>query len=68
MFYQIVGDNSIVYSHTDVIDTFVTRALIKTKEFGMSSAAGLLQSVLCFVLIVSVNGIVRRVNKDHALY
>ncbi|WNR42895.1 ABC transporter permease [Paenibacillus roseipurpureus] len=68
MFFQIVGDNAVVYNYTDVIDTFVTRSLMKTREFGMSSAAGLLQSVLCFFLISTVNSIVRRVNKDHALY
>ncbi|MBC8081346.1 MAG: sugar ABC transporter permease, partial [Gorillibacterium sp.] len=68
MFYQIVGDNAIVYNYTDVIDTFVTRSLLKTREFGMSASAGLLQSVLCFFLITTVNSIVRRVNKDHALY
>ncbi|ANE47078.1 sugar ABC transporter permease [Paenibacillus swuensis] len=68
MFFQIVGDNAMVFGHTDVIDTFVTRSLLKTREFGMSSAAGLLQSTLCFVLIVTVNSVIRRVDKENALY
>ena len=68
MFYQIVGGNSMVYSTTDVIDTFVTRSLLETREFGMSASAGLFQSVLCFLIISVVNHIVRKVDKDYALF
>ncbi len=68
MFYQIVGGNSLVYNTTDVIDTFVTRSLLETREFGMSAAAGLFQSVLCFLIINVVNYAVRKVDKDYALF
>ncbi|MDF2988859.1 MAG: sugar transporter permease [Eubacterium sp.] len=68
MFYQIVGQNSLVYSHTDVIDTFVTRSLMETREFGMTSAAGLIQSVLCFLIINLANLAVRKYDKGYALY
>lgn len=68
MFYQIVGDNALVYSTTDVIDTFVTRSLIKTREFGMTSAAGLIQSIICFTIITLTNTFVRKIDKDYSLY
>ena len=68
MFYQIIGENSMVYNITDVIDTFVIRSLTTIREFGMTSAAGLIQSVLCFVIINIANYSVRKVNKDYALY
>jgi putative aldouronate transport system permease protein len=68
MFYQIVGQNSLVYSHTDVIDTFVTRSLMQTREFGMTSAAGLIQSVLCFIIINLANLAVKKYDKGYALY
>ncbi len=68
MFYQIVGQNSLVYSHTDVIDTFVTRSLMETREFGMTSAAGLIQSVFCFLIINLANLAVRKYDKNYALY
>lgn len=68
MFYQIVGDNSIVYGTTDVIDTYVIRSLTTIREFGMTSAAGFIQSILCFVTINIANFIVRKVNKDYALF
>lgn len=68
MFYQIVGDNGLVFNATDVIDTFVVRSLLNIQEFGMSSAAGVYQSVLSFMIIMSVNGIVRKLEKDYALF
>jgi putative aldouronate transport system permease protein len=68
MFYQIVGDNAQVYNATDVIDTFVTRSLMQTREFGMSSAAAMIQSVLCFLVINIANYTVKKIDKDYALY
>jgi putative aldouronate transport system permease protein len=68
MFYQIIGDNGLVFDQTDVIDTFVVRSLLNIQEFGMSSAAGVYQSVLSFVIILSVNYAVRKVEKDYALF
>ena len=68
MFYQIVGDNSLVYNATDVIDTYVIRSMTTVREFGMTSAAGFVQSVLCFVIINIANGIVKKVDNDYALF
>ena len=68
MFYQTVGENGQLYSTTDVIDTFVFRSLLRSYDFGMSSAAAFFQSILCFVTIMSVNGIVRRIDYDYALF
>jgi putative aldouronate transport system permease protein len=68
MFYQIVGDNSLVYNATDVIDTYVVRSMTTIREFGMTSAAGFMQSILCFVIINMANGLVKKVDKDYALF
>jgi putative aldouronate transport system permease protein len=68
MFYQTVGNNGTLFNATDVIDTFVFRSLIQTREFGMSSAAGLYQSVLCFVILMLVNAAVRKVDPEYALF
>jgi putative aldouronate transport system permease protein len=68
MFYQIVGNNGTLFNLTDVIDTFVYRSLMFTQEFGMASAVGLLQSVLCFTIIMITNFVIRRVDKDYALF
>jgi putative aldouronate transport system permease protein len=68
MFYQIIQNNGPLFNATDVIDTFVFRSLINTKEFGMSSAAGFYQSVLCFVILMLVNTGVRKIDPDYALF
>ena len=68
MFYQVVNNNGTLFNATDVIDTFVFRSLIQTKEYGMSSAAGLYQSVLCFVVLMISNYTVKRVEPDYALF
>ncbi|MCM3626829.1 ABC transporter permease subunit [Paenibacillus glycanilyticus] len=68
MFYNMVGSNGMLFSATDVIDTFVFRLLMDTNDFGMSSAAGVYQSVLGFVTILTVNYAVRKYDKDRALF
>ena len=68
MFYQLIGNNGNLQRMTDVIDTVTFRALMQTKDFGMSSATGLYQSVLCFVFIVTVNKIVNKIDSGSALF
>lgn len=68
LFYNMVGNNGVLFSSTDVIDTYVFRSLITTNEIGMSAAAGVYQSVLGFVTIMLVNYAVRKHDKDRALF
>ena len=68
LFYQLVGKNGALYDSTDVIDTFVFRSLLETSDIGMAASAGFYQSILCFVTIMLVNGIVKRLQSDYALF
>lgn len=68
MFYQIIGDNSMLWPTTDVIDTFVTRSLLQSNEIGMSAAAGLFQSVFGFITVVAANYLVKCYDKDYTLF
>ena len=68
MFYQIIGLNGQLYNATDVIDTYVFRSLVTNPDIGMTSAATFYQSVLCFVIIMVVNAIVKRIDEDYALF
>ena len=68
MFYQIVGQNGQLFNATDVIDTYVFRSLLQNSNLGMSAAASLYQSVLCFVIIIIVNKIVKKVDESNALF
>ena len=68
MFYQIVGNNGQLFDMTDVIDTYVFRSLLQNSNIGMTAAASFYQSVLCFVIIMIVNGVVKRIDADYALF
>ena len=68
MFWQATGNNPMVLDVTDVIDTYVTRSLMTLQEFGMTSAAGLYQSGISFVLVLAANYIVKKVEPDYALF
>ena len=68
MFYNMVGNNGLLFSSTDVIDTFVFRSLTTSNEIGLSAAAGFFQSVLGFATILLANYAVRKYDKDHALF
>lgn len=68
LFYQVPRNMGILYPVTNVIDTYVYTALIRMGDIGMSSAAALYQSLVGFILVYVVNRIVRKANKDYALY
>ncbi len=68
MFYAMVGDAALLFPTTDVIDTFVYRSLRKSGDIGMASAAGFVQSVVAFVLVIGSNYVARRVDKDSAIF
>ncbi|WP_338556662.1 ABC transporter permease subunit [Paenibacillus sp. KS-LC4] len=68
LFYQVPRDSGLLYSMTNVIDTYVFRGLKVNGEIGMSTAAGLYQSFVGFLLVILSNYIVRRKNKDNALF
>ncbi|GHT53370.1 sugar ABC transporter permease [Spirochaetia bacterium] len=68
MFYQIVGNNGQLFNATDVIDTYVFRSLLTNANLGMTAAATLYQSVLCFVIILAVNHLVKSIESDYALF
>lgn len=68
LFYQLVGRNGVVYSTTDIIDTYVFRTIADQFNPGMSTAAGLYQSLFGFVLIMTINTIIKKIQPDYALF
>lgn len=55
MFYYMSRDSSLLYKATDVIDTYTYRALTVTGDVGMSTAVGLFQSVVGFIILLISN-------------
>ena len=68
LFYNVTRNVGMLYETTDVMDTYVYRALIEVGNIGMSSAASFIQSVVCFVTLVVTNAVVKKINPENALF
>ncbi len=68
LFYQLVGSNGNLYATTDIIDTYVYRSLMFDFDIGIGAAGGLYQSIFGFILIMTVNFLVKRRNPEYALF
>ena len=69
LFYQLTRDVGSLFSTTDVVDTYVYRTMKSgVANMSMSSAVGVLQSIVGFVLILITNLIVKKIEPDNALF
>ena len=68
LFYFLPRDTPMLYSTTDVIDTFVYRSLVELGNISMAAAAGFYQSVIGFIMVIGANWLVRRINEDYSLF
>lgn len=68
LFYQVPMNQGALIDVTNTIDTYVYRGLMKSSNLGMTAAAGLYQSFVGFLLVISANLIVRKVDADSALF
>ncbi len=66
LFYQVPMDSGSLFNVTNVIDTYVYRGLMQLGDIGMSSAAGMYQSLVGFVLVLFSNYVVRKINRENA--
>lgn len=68
LFYNVTRNIGALYPSTDVIDTYIFRALMKQGNVGMASAVNLIQSVVCFITLLTTNFIVRKIDPEYALF
>lgn len=68
LFYQVPQNSGAILNVTNVIDTYVYRGLLQLGDISMSSAAGLYQAVVGFVVILTANLLVRKVSPEDALF
>jgi putative aldouronate transport system permease protein len=67
LFWNIPKNMGVLYNVTNVIDTYVYRALTQSGDIGMAAASGLYQAIVGFTLVMVSNYIVRRIDPDQAL-
>ena len=68
LFYQLPRDSGPLYPVTNVLDTYIYRALMKSSEIGMSSAAAFFQSVVGFALIMIANKVAAKIDNENTLF
>ena len=68
LFYQVPQRSGILLSVTQTIDTYVYRGLLERNDMPMATAAGVYQSIVGFILVMSANLVVRKIDPDSALF
>lgn len=68
LFYQVPMNQGALYSTTNTIDTYVYRGLLQLGNISMSASAGLYQSTIGFILVLGANLLVRKIDRESALF
>ncbi len=68
LYYFIPRDLGQLYPATQVIDTAVYRMLRGGSDMGMTTAVGLFQSAVGFVLVLATNAGIRKIQPENSLF
>ena len=68
LFYNIPKNSAVLYPVTDVIDTYIYKGLMNMGNIGMSTAAGLYQAGVGFILIMTTNKLVKKIDPEYGLF
>ena len=68
LFYQVPMNSGALYDVTQTIDTYVYRCLMTLNNISTSSAACTYQAIVGFILVLTVNMIVRKHDKENAMF
>ena len=68
LFYALPNGSGAVRNATLVIDVYVYQAMRTGQPMGLPAAAALFQSSIAFILVLSTNAIVRKIEPDMAMF
>jgi len=68
LFYQVPMNSGALFQTTQTIDTYVYRGLMEQGNIAMTSAAGVYQSLVGFMLVMVANFIVKKKDPENALF
>ena len=66
-FYELTLDSKALYETTQVIGTYTYHG-ITTGRFSFTAALSFFQSVIGLALVLLVNGVIRRVDPESAMF
>lgn len=64
---QLLMQNDSILNYSDVLDTYAYRYGMKNGMYSYGTAVGLFKSIVSFILVLSANGITKKLN-DSALF
>lgn len=67
LFYVIPRNIGMLYPTTDILDTYVFRAL-SDGSYSMGATVGILQSVVSFILVVAANAVVKKLSPENSMF
>ena len=68
LFYQVPMESGALFDVTNVLDVYVNDALLVYGSIEKSSAAGMYQSVVGFILVLTANYITKKISEENALF
>ncbi len=68
LFYQVTRNSGVLYSTTQVIDSYVLNAIFRNSNFGFTAATSFFQSVVGLLMMLFANGMVRKIAPENALF
>ncbi len=68
LFYQVPLNSGMLFSVTSTLDTYVYRGLMQQNNIAMSSAAGVYQSLVGFILVMLANFLVKKFDSENSLF
>jgi putative aldouronate transport system permease protein len=68
LFYNIPRNVGLLYPTTDIIDTYIYRGLQTGDDIGITTAVGLFQSFVGFIMVVVTNKIVKKISPENTLF
>lgn len=68
LFYNLIGNNSVLFPQTDIIDTFVFRSLLGQFNFSQGAAVGFYQSIFGLIFVLAINALVKKIEPESALF
>lgn len=68
LFYSVPQNMGPLFKATQVLDTYVYRALMNSQNIGMSTAASLFQNAVGCVLLLIANSITKKIDEDSSLF
>ncbi|MDE7285189.1 MAG: ABC transporter permease subunit [Lachnospiraceae bacterium] len=68
LFYQVTRNNGMLYSTTQVIDSYVLNAILTSSNFGFVAATSFFQSIVGLLMMLFANGMVRKIAPENSLF